>query len=42
MEDFVAFLWTAAPVIGAAVLGIGLVYGIYHSRRRRRDQPPPR
>lgn len=32
----------AAPVIGAAVLGIGLVYGIYHSRRRRRDQPPPR
>lgn len=42
MEDFVAYLWAAAPIVGAGVLAIGMVYGIYHSRRRRRPDHPPR
>ena len=33
-------LLTVAEIIGPIVLGAGLVYGIYHSRRRRSQMPP--
>jgi hypothetical protein len=32
-------LLTLAEIIGPILLGVGLIYGIYHSRRPRRTQP---
>jgi len=32
-------LLTLAEIVGPIVLAIALVYGIYHSRRRRARQP---
>ncbi len=32
-------LLTIAEIVGPILLGAGLVYGIYHSRRSRRTQP---
>ena len=32
-------LLTIAEIVGPIVLGAGLVYGIYHSRRRRNQMP---
>jgi hypothetical protein len=33
-------LLTLAEIIGPIILGVALIYGIYHSRRRRGAQPP--
>jgi len=35
-------LLTILEILGPIVLAGGLVYGIYHSRRRRNHQPPPK
>jgi hypothetical protein len=35
-------LLTILEIVGPIVLACGLVYGIYHSRRRRGQQPPPK
>jgi len=32
-------LLAIAEIIGPILLGAGLIYGIYHSRRSRRTQP---
>ena len=32
-------LLTIAEIVGPILLGAGLVYGMYHSRRRRAQQP---
>ena len=32
-------LWSIATILGPIILAAGLVYGIYHSRRRRSLQP---
>jgi len=32
-------IWSVATIAGPIVLGAGLIYGIYHSRRRLRLQP---
>ena len=32
-------LLTIAEIIGPILLGLGLIYGIYHSRRRRSQMP---
>jgi len=32
-------LLTLAEIVGPILLAAGLVYGIYHSRRRRREMP---
>jgi hypothetical protein len=34
-------LLTLMEIIGPVVLAAGLIYGIYHSRRRRSTQPTP-
>jgi hypothetical protein len=33
-------LLTLAEIIGPIILAVALIYGIYHSRRRRGAQPP--
>ena len=33
-------LLTVAELVGPILLAAGLIYGIYHSRRRRSQQPP--
>jgi hypothetical protein len=33
-------LLTIMEIVGPIVLAAGLIYGIYHSRRRRSQQPP--
>ena len=35
-------LLTILEIVGPIVLAGGLIYGIYHSRRRRGQQPPPK
>jgi len=32
-------LLTLAEIVGPVLLAVGLVYGIWHSRRRRSQQP---
>jgi len=32
-------LLTLAEIIGPIILGAALIYGNYHTKRRRRDQP---
>jgi hypothetical protein len=32
-------LLTVAEIVGPILLAAGLIYGIYHSRRRRSQQP---
>jgi hypothetical protein len=32
-------LLTVVEIVGPILLGAGLIYGIYHSRRRRSQQP---
>jgi hypothetical protein len=35
-------LLTLAEIIGPIILGAALIYGVYHSRRRRSSQPANR